>query len=90
MGTITFEVHLITPTSPGNTLTTIFKSIMILFAFVFFAYFLFEHIMHGHIRERENTQLCKPRHHNFAILKHTDVIHDWWALVVRWLFMPFS
>ena len=22
--------------------------------------------------------------------KHTDVIHDWRALVVRWLFMPFS
>ena len=83
MGTITFEVHLITPTSPGNTLTTIFKSIMILFAFVFFAYFLFEHIMNGHIRERRNTQLCKPKHHNFAMSKHTDVIHDWRVLVVR-------
>ena len=22
--------------------------------------------------------------------KHTDVIHDWRATVVRWLFMPFS
>ena len=22
--------------------------------------------------------------------KHTDVIHDWWATVVRWLLMPFS
>ena len=32
--------------------------------------------MHGHIREKRNTQLCKPKHHNFAILKHTDIIHD--------------
>ena len=24
------------------------------------------------------------------MLKHTDVIHDWRATVVRWLFMPFS
>ena len=90
MGTITFEVHPITPTSPKNTLATIFKSILILFAFVFFAYFLFEHIMHVHKRERRNTQLCEPKHHNFAMLKHTYVIHDWWALVVRWLFMFFS
>ena len=22
--------------------------------------------------------------------KHTDVIHDWWATVVRWLLMSFS
>ena len=22
--------------------------------------------------------------------KHTDVIHDWRAIVVRWLLMPFS
>ena len=27
---------------------------------------------------------------NFAMLKHTDVIHDWRAIVVRWLLMPFS
>ena len=49
MGTITFEVHYITPTSFRNTLATKFKSILILFAFIF----LFEHIMHGHIRESE-------------------------------------
>ena len=24
------------------------------------------------------------------MLKHTDVIHDWRATVVRWLLMPFS
>ena len=46
--------------------------------------------MHGHIRKRRNTQLCKPKHHNFAMPKHTDVIYDWQVLVVRWLFMPFS
>ena len=90
METITFEVYPVTPTSPRNTLATIFKSILILFAFFFFAYFLFEQIMHGHIRERRSTQLCKPKHHNFAMPKHTDVIHDWWFLVVGWLFMPFS
>ena len=45
--------------------------------------------MHGNIRER-NTQLCKPKHHNFAMPKYTDVIHDWQALVMRSLFMPFS
>ena len=22
--------------------------------------------------------------------KHTDVLHDWWETVVRWLLMPFS
>ena len=85
MRTITFEVHPITPTSPRNTLAIIFKSILILFAFIFFffAYFLFEHIIHRDIRERRNTPLCKPKHHNFAMLKHTDVINDWQALVVR-------
>ena len=66
MGSITFEVHHITLTSPKNTLTTIFKSILILFAFIFFAYFLFEHIMHGNIRERRNTQLCKPKTSQFC------------------------
>ena len=88
IGTITFEIHHITPTSPKNTLKTIFKSNLILFAFIFFAYIFFEHITHGHIREKRNIQLCKPKHHNFAMPKHTDVIHDWPALVVKWLFMP--
>ena len=46
--------------------------------------------MHGHIRERRNTHLCKLKHPNFAVPKHTDVIHDWQVLVVRWLFMSFS
>ena len=39
--TINFEVHHISPTSPRNTLATIFKSILILFAFIFYAYFSF-------------------------------------------------
>ena len=34
--------------------------------------------------------VCKLKHPNFTVPKHTDVIHDWWALVGRWLFMPFS
>ena len=38
MGTITFEVHSITPTSPRNMFATIFRNILILFAFGFFAY----------------------------------------------------
>ena len=88
MGTITFEVHSITLTSPRNMLAIIFKSILILFAFVFFAYFSFEHSMHGHIREKRNTHLCKLKHPNFTVPKYTDVIHDWRALVVKWLFMP--
>ena len=83
MRTITFEVHLITPTSPRNTLVIIFKSILILFTFIFFAYFLFERSMHEYIRDRISTQLCKPKHHNFAMPKHIDVIHDWQALLVR-------
>ena len=33
--------------------------------------------MHGHIREKRNTQLCKSKHPNFDVLKHIDVIHDW-------------
>ena len=55
MGTITFEVHPITSTSPRNKLATIFKSILILFAFDFLCiiFFSFEHIMHGHIRKRK-------------------------------------
>ena len=46
--------------------------------------------MHGHIREKRNIQLCKPKYHNFVMSKHTNIIHDWKALMVRWLFMPFS
>ena len=46
--------------------------------------------MHGHIREKRNIQLCKPKYHNFVMSKHTNIIHDWKALMVRWLFIPFS
>ena len=92
MGTITFEVHPITLTSPRNTLATIFKIILILFAFDFSLHiFSFKDIMHGHIRERkEKPNYVKPKHHNFAMPKHTNVIYDLRALVARWLFMPFS
>ena len=90
METIIFEVHPITLTSPRNTLTTIFKRILILLAFIFlFIFFLFEHIMHGKIRERRKYSNMLE-HPNFAMPKQTNVIHDWRALVVRWLFMSFS
>ena len=53
MGTITFEVNPITPTSPRRHACN-HISILILFAFIFFAKFSFvKYIMHGHIRERK-------------------------------------
>ena len=52
MGTITFEVHHITLTSPINTLATILKAFWFFLIFMFFAYFTFKHILHGHIREK--------------------------------------
>ena len=71
MGTIIFEVHPITPTFPRNTLATIFKSILILFAFDFLCiFFSLEHIMHGHIREREEMLNCvKPQTSQFRYAK---------------------
>ena len=81
MRTITFEVHHITLTSPRNMLSTIFKSILILLAFIFFAliFFSFEHIMHGHIKEREEIlNYVKPQTSQFCYAEaHTNVIHDW-------------
>ena len=54
METITFEAHPITPTTPKNMLATIFKNILILFAFIFLCTFSFvKHIMHVYIRERK-------------------------------------
>ena len=41
-------------------------------------------------REKKYPIMLSHKHHNFAMPNHTDVIHDWRALVVRWLFMPFS
>ena len=92
MVTITFEVHLITPTSPRNTLATIFKSILILFAFEFLCiFFLLSLSCMGIYKERRKYPIMLSfKHHNFAMPKHTDVIHDCWVLVVSWLFMPFS
>ena len=61
-----------------------------LFAFDFLCIFFFLSISCMCIKERRrNTQLCKLKHHHFAMLKHTYVVHDWQVLVVRWLFMPF-
>ena len=46
--------------------------------------------MQGHIREREEiTHYVNLKNHTFAMTKHTNVINDWWVLVVRWLFMSF-
>ena len=99
MGTITFKVHHITPTSPRNMLATILKVFWFFLLFMFFAYFSFKHIMHGPIGERkEDTQLCKlnilillckcyilP---STAFMNYTQMFYDWRVLVVIWLFMP--
>ena len=91
IGTITFEVHHITLTSPRNTLTIIFKSILIFLLFMFFAYFSFWAFHAWAYTERkEISNYVSQKHHNFTMSEHTDVIHDWWALVVRCLFMHFS
>ena len=40
--------------------------------------------MHGHIREREEIpNYVKSQTPQFAMSKHTVVVHDWQALVVR-------
>ena len=77
MGTITFEVHHITPTSPRNTLTIIFKSILIFLLFMFFAYFSFW-TFHAwaYIERKEIPNYVSQKHHNFAMSEHTNVIHD--------------
>ena len=59
---------------------------------MFFAYFSFKHIMHGHIRERkENTQLCKLEHPYFVVQVLHFIEHDFYELHtdVLWL-MSFS
>ena len=71
MGTITFEVHPITPTSPRNTLATIFKSILIFFAFIFFAFFFSFLAYHAwtYKREREREEIpnsYKPKISKFC------------------------
>ena len=59
--------------------------------------------MHGHIKETERERererereikkkypiMLSHKYYNFVMPKHTDFIHDWQALLVRWLFMPF-
>ena len=91
MGTITFEIHRITPTSPKNMLVIIFKSILFFLLLFFLECFSFwAYHAWTYKREKRNTHLCKLKHHNFAMLKHIDIIYDWRDLVVRWLFMHFS
>ena len=57
MGTITFDIQPITPTSPRNTLAIILKEFGFFLLQFSLHIFLFEHSMHEHLRERkENTQ----------------------------------
>ena len=35
-----------------------------------------------------STQMSLTTH--FCYTEHTDVIHDWWATVMKWLLMHFS
>ena len=53
MENITFEVHHITLTSPRNMFASILKVFWFFLLFIFFAYFSFKYIMHGHIREKK-------------------------------------
>ena len=100
METITPEVHSITPTSSRNTLATIYKSILIIFAFnflciyiyiyIFFFFFFWAYYAWTYKRGKKYSIMLSFKHHNFAMSKHTNVFHDWQALLVRWLFIHFS
>ena len=104
MGTITFKVHPITPTSPKiHTCNHFFKHFLSFCFWFFFAYFSFKYFMHRHIRERKEIP-NDSWHFNFAMPKHINVIdttlllckgiqvsfYDWRAIVVRWLLIHFS
>ena len=94
MGTITFEVHPITHTSPSIHACNHIKSILIFLLFIFFLHiFLFKQIMNGHIRDRKEIpnyvklltfRFCYAEAHKchwhwtFAMSKYTDVI-SWLA-----------
>ena len=104
MGTITFEAYHIAPTSPRNTLTTIYKSIWFFFCFSFslhvFLLSIKMHIMHGHIRERKEMPIYVSQTsysycasvtlQSTAFMSCTQLFYDERFLVVRWLFMSFS
>ena len=69
MGIITFEVHLITPTSPRNTLQLYLKAFVSFFFFIFLLSTM-KHSMNGHIRERkENTIVFLFIQHPFLAMK---------------------
>ena len=78
METIIFEVYPITLTSARNTLATIFKRILILFAFEFSLHIFFFCIYHAwaYKKEKKIPNYVKLKHHNFVIPKHTNAIHD--------------
>ena len=79
-GTITFEVHPMTPTSLRNTLVIIYKAFRFFLLLFFFAYFSFvKYIMHEHIRERRKYLIMSSFWHcTFTMPKHTNVI-SWLA-----------
>ena len=100
MGTITFKIHPITPTSPRiHACNHFLKAFFIFLLLIFF----FKYIIHGFIRERKEIP-DDIWHSNFAMPERTNVIdtaflqcrsihvsfYDWRATVVRWLLMPFS
>ena len=70
METIAFKVYHITPTSLRNTLATIFKSILILFAFVLFAYFSVKHI-----REREEVPNYVSQNITILLCRSTQMLY---------------
>ena len=61
MGTITFEVHHMTLTSPKNTFTIILKAFRFFLLLIFFTYSFSFWAYHAwaYKGERRNTQLCK-------------------------------
>ena len=67
MGTITFEVHHITSTSPRNILATVLEAFDSFCFSCSLRIFSFKHIMYGHVREKKKTQLYKLEHPYFAM-----------------------
>ena len=87
MGTITFEIHHITPTSPRNILATILKTFWIFLLFIFAYFFLLSISCMGIYERKENTQLCKLEHPYFAMQVLHLTEHGFYKLhtYVLWL-----
>ena len=90
MGTITFEVHPIIPTSSRIHACKHFKSIFDLFAFDFSLHILLLNISCMGLLEREKNY---PMIFDIHILLCQSIqvsYYDCWPTMVRLLFMPFS